>query len=195
MQQGELSSRAAGWLGAHAERLGRWVYGFVRRHWLGIVNLHVLVFLAGALEAPLLPYLDPPWISRLVYRAYGFFCHQQPSRCLFVFGNQMAICSRCLGFYSAILVVGVVLSLKDLKPLRAQWAFALAFPALADVSLQAVRLTESTNPIRIVTGLLLGTAVSLYLLPRAKRAVQRLKPYGTEAQERTEQSQPVHAAG
>jgi uncharacterized membrane protein len=195
MQREELSLRVAGWLSVYAEKLGGWVYGFVRRHWLGIVNFHLLIFLAGALEAPLLPYLDPPWISKVVYRAYGFFCHQEPSRCFFLFGNQMAICSRCVAFYSAILVVGLLLSLRDLRPLRVHSAFALAFPAMADVSLQAVHLTESTNLIRTITGLLLGTAVSLYLLPRAKNAVNRLEPDDTEARRKTGLSRNNQARG
>jgi uncharacterized membrane protein len=161
-------------LGRGAEKLGGWTYRFVRRHWLGIVNFHLLVFLAGALEAPLLLYLDPPWISKLVYGVYGFFCHQDPSRSFFLFGNQVAICSRCLAFYSAALIMGLLLSLKDLRPLPASWALALAFPAVADVTLQAVHLTESTNLLRTTTGLLLGMAVSLYLLPRAKSAVDGL---------------------
>ncbi len=139
----------------------------------------MLVFVAGALEAPLLSYLDPPWISKLVYGVYGFFCHQQPSRSFFLFGSQVAICSRCLAFYSSILLVGLIVSLRNFRPLSAVSAFALAFPAVADVTLQAVHLTESTNLIRTTTGLLLGMAVSLYLLPRAKIAVNRLQPDGT----------------
>jgi len=40
--------------------------------------------------------------------------------------------------------------------------------------LQSLGLSESTNLIRGTTGTLLGTAVSLYLFPRAQRAVERL---------------------
>ena len=177
--------RLAKWLGGNTERLGGWTFRFVRRHWLGIVNFHLLVFVAGALEAPLLSYLDPPWISKLVYGTYGFFCHQEPSRSFFLFGNQVAICSRCLAFYSAVFIVGLLISLTDFRPLGAGSAFALAFPAAADVGLQAVHLTESTNLIRTTTGLLLGTAVSLYLLPRAKSAVNRLGLNQTGARRET----------
>jgi uncharacterized membrane protein len=174
----EMSRWLGIWLGRGAEKLGGWAYRFVRRHWLGIVNFHLLIFLIGALEAPLLLYLDPPWISKLVYGVYGFFCHQDPSRSFFLFRNQMAICSRCLAFYSAILIMGLLISRRDLRPLPAAWALALALPAAADVTLQAGHLTESTNLLRTTTGLLLGTAVSLYLLPRAKSAVNGLGPDG-----------------
>ncbi len=145
----------------------------MRRHWLGLVNLHLLAFLVGALEAPLLARLDQRWISKLFYGFYSFFCHQEPSRCLFLFGNQVAICSRCLGFYSSLLVFGLLVSFRDFKPLSLRLASILAMPAALDVLLQALHLNESTNLIRITTGLLLGMAVSLYLLPRAKRGVDR----------------------
>lgn len=147
----------------------------MRRHWLGIVNLHLLAFVVGALAAPLLLHLEQQWISRLVYGFYGLFCHQEPSRCLVLFGNQMAVCSRCVSFYSSLLVFGVLLSLKKIKPLSLKVAVTLIFPAAADVLLQTIQLTESTNLTRLTTGLLLGMGVSLYLFPRAQRSVDRLK--------------------
>ena len=58
--------------------------------------MHLLAFVAGALEAPLLLHLDQPWISRLVYGFYGLFCHQEPSRCLVFFGSQTAIWGKII---------------------------------------------------------------------------------------------------
>lgn len=185
MEKNELSVRLGRHLAAHAERLGGWTYDFVRRHWLGIVNFHVLIFVVGALEAPLFAYLDQQWIARMFYGFYGFFCHQEPSRSYLLLGNQVAVCSRCLAFYSSVLVFGLLVSLNDFKPLSLKLALILALPAVTDVLLQAVHLNESTNLIRTSTGLLLGMAVSLYFLPRGKREVNGLSEESDRAGRKT----------
>jgi uncharacterized membrane protein len=161
-------------LAGFTERLGLWTYEFVLHHWLGIVNFHILIFLLGALEAPLLLYLDQKWISRIIYGFYGFFCHQNPSRSFFLFDNQIAICSRCIAFYSAILISGLWVSIKKTKPLELKPALLLALPAIADVFLQLAHIQESTNLVRATTGSLLGVAIALYLFPRGQKALKGL---------------------
>jgi uncharacterized membrane protein len=161
-------------LGGAAEKLGGWTYRFVLRHWLGIINFHILLFLVGAIEAPLLLYLDQPWIAKIVYGFYGFFCHQDPSRSFFLFGNQVAICSRCLAFYSSALVFGMWVGLRKPRPLDWRMALLLIFPSVAGVLLQITHIRESTNLIRVTSGALLGMAVSLYLYPRAQKALSNL---------------------
>jgi uncharacterized membrane protein len=173
--EGELSARLGNSIAGFAEKLGKLTYNLVRRHWLGIVNFHLLIFLVGAMEAPLTLHLNQRWVSRLVYGFYGFFCHQEPSRSFFVFGNQVAICSRCMSFYLSLLIFGLIVSLREFRPLKLKWAVILILPACADVFLQTLNITESTNLLRTTTGLLLGMAVCLYLFPRAQRMVSRLK--------------------
>lgn len=175
----QFSARLGQFLARHAEKFGRWTYDFVRLHWLGIVNFHILIFVIGALEAPLLLHLDFEWLSRIIYGFYSFFCHQEASRSFFLFGNQVAICSRCLSFYSSVLIFGLGVSLKRTKPLDLKLALFLILPAMVDVLLQTLHITESTNLVRVTTGTLLGLAVSLYLFPRAQRAMERLAG-GTE---------------
>ena len=86
----------------------------------------------------------------------------------------MAICSRCVSFYSSILLVGMWAGLKRPGPLGFRTALLLSIPAMISVLLQTLGLSESTNLTRLTTGALLGTAISLYLLPRAQRALERL---------------------
>jgi uncharacterized membrane protein len=173
--EGEISTRLGNSIAGFAEKLGKRTYSLIRRHWLGIVNFHLLVFLVGALEAPLTLHLAQRWASRLVYGFYGFFCHQEPSRSFFVFGNQVAICSRCLSFYFSLFIFGLIVSLREFRPLKIKWAVILILPACVDVFLQALNITESTNLLRTTTGFLLGMAVSLYLFPRAQRMMSHLK--------------------
>jgi uncharacterized membrane protein len=159
-------------LGRHAEKLGIKTYNFVRLHWLGIINFHLCIFVAGALVAPCFSHLGLEWMSKIIYGFYGFFCHQKTSRSFFLLENQVAICSRCLAFYSTVLFFGLWLSFKKMRPLDLKLALLLIFPAIADVLLQTLHIRESTNLLRVTNGALLGLACSLYLLPRAQKAME-----------------------
>ncbi|MCK4385677.1 MAG: DUF2085 domain-containing protein, partial [candidate division Zixibacteria bacterium] len=76
--------------------------------------------------------------------------------------------------YSSVLIFGLWVSLKRTKPLNLNLTLLLILPALVDVLLQILWIQESTNLIRVTTGALLGMAVSLYLFPRAQRAMEHL---------------------
>jgi uncharacterized membrane protein len=141
---------------------------------LGLVNFHLLLFIGGALAAPSLLYLNLEWVWKIVYGSYGFFCHQKTSRSFLLFGGQVAICSRCLSFYCSALAIGMWVGLTRTRAISLGLALTLSLPAAISVLLQSLGLQESTNLIRVTTGTLLGTAVSLYLFPRAQRAIERL---------------------
>jgi len=180
VEGGQFFSRLGKSLARATEKAGIWIYHFVRLHWLGIVNFHLLIFVIGALEAPLLLHLGQPWISKIIYGFYSLFCHQEASRSFFVFGNQMAICSRCLSFCSSAVVFGLWVSFKRTKPLDPRLTLILISPAMVDVFLQILHIRESTNLIRVTTGALLGMAVSIYLFPRAQKALERLTTDGSQ---------------
>ncbi|UCB52606.1 MAG: DUF2085 domain-containing protein [Candidatus Zixiibacteriota bacterium] len=169
-----ISDRWGRFLAGQAEKVGGSAYRLIRAHWLGLVNLHLFIFVGGALVAPSLLYLDLEWASKIVHRFYGFFCHQEVSRSFLLFGDQVAICSRCLAFYCSALAVGMWVGLKRRGALSFRLALILCLPAMISVLLQSLGLLENTNSIRVTTGALLGTAVSLYLFPRAQRAIERL---------------------
>jgi uncharacterized membrane protein len=168
------SDRLGRFLAGQAEKAGGSVYRLVRAHWLALVNFHLFLFIGGALVAPCLLYLDFEWVAKIIYRFYWLFCHQKASRSFLVFGEQMAICSRCLFFYSSALLVGMWAGLRRPGPLGFRLALLLSLPAIISVLLQSLGFSESTNLIRGTTGVLLGTAVALYLFPRAQRALERL---------------------
>jgi uncharacterized membrane protein len=180
-------------LARNAEKLGVGVYEFVRRHWLGIVNFHLLLFILGSICAPCLSYLGQGWIAGYIYRFYGISCHQIPSRSFFIFDHspaygggsfgmnhsvhtfgQIAICARCFSFFSSMLVFGLLLSLKNFRPLNRKVAFLLALPILVDVLLQTLGIKESTNLLRVTSGILLGLSFSFHIYPRIKVSIERL---------------------
>jgi uncharacterized membrane protein len=104
---------------------------------------------------------------RLLFR---LVCHGIPSRCLLLFGVPMPICARCtaiyLGLIAGTVVFGLVPRMNELAA-RAM-AIAAALPMALDGGTQLVRLRESTNELRVVTGLVAGIALALWLLTAAR---------------------------
>jgi uncharacterized membrane protein len=165
----ELSS----FLARNAEKIGLRVYDFVRRHWLGIINFHLFLFILGSISAPYLSYGGEEGIAKYIYGFYGISCHQIPSRSFFIFNHQIAICVRCFSFYVTMLVWGLLLSLKSFRPLGRRTAFFLALPIMMDVLLQALEIRESTHLLRVTTAVLLSLSISFYIYPRIKVSTER----------------------
>ncbi len=100
---------------------------------------------------------------RLLFRV---LCHGIPHRCLELWNVPMPICARCTAIYAG-LIGGVVLFLllPRLRELTARWIVAIAcLPMVLDGLTQLMTLRESTNPLRIETGLLAGAAFALWAL-------------------------------
>ncbi|MCK4385712.1 MAG: DUF2085 domain-containing protein [candidate division Zixibacteria bacterium] len=159
-------------LARNAEKLGLRVYHFVCRHWLGIINFHLLLFILGSISAPCLSYLGQEGIAKYIYKFYGISCHQIPSRSFFIFDHQIAICARCFSFFSSMLAFGLLISLKNVRPLNREIAFLLALSILIDVLLQTVGISESTNLLRVTTAVLLSLSLSFYIYPRIKASIE-----------------------
>lgn len=160
-------------LARNAEKLGLRVYDFVRRRWLGIINFHLFLFILGSVSAPCLSYSGQEGIAKYIYGFYGISCHQIRSRSFFILDQQIAICSRCFSFYASLLVFGLLLSLKNFRPLNKKIAIFLALPIMVDVMLQTLGITESTHLLRVTTALLLSLSISFYLYPRIKVSIER----------------------
>jgi uncharacterized membrane protein len=100
---------------------------------------------------------------RLLFRT---ICHGRPERCLELFDAPMPICARCTAIYAGI-VAGMVLF--PLIPwLRERVMRVVAFAALTPLAIdgltQLAGLRESTNPLRMATGLIAGLAFGLWIL-------------------------------
>ena len=107
---------------------------------------------------------------RLAFRA---LCHGIPARCLELWSVPMPICARCTAIYVG-LIAGIVLFLV-LPRLRARvarrvLAFA-AVPMFIDGITQLAMLRESTNLLRIETGLLAGAAFAFWALSEVESHV------------------------
>lgn len=113
----------------------------------------------------------PEWIE-LPFR---LVCHGLDSRSLDLAGVPMPICSRCLAIYAGGLT-GIAIFLvpgpwrRGLLPTA---AFLLALvPMGVDGVTQAAGIRESTNLLRLVTGLPAGLVALVWLLGRVERAAR-----------------------
>ncbi|HEV7240074.1 MAG TPA: DUF2085 domain-containing protein [Thermoanaerobaculia bacterium] len=105
---------------------------------------------------------------RMVFR---LMCHGKVGRCLELFGAPMPICARCVGIYGGMLIG--ILAFWAVPLLRERVmrgvAFAAAAPLALDGLTQLTGLRESTNELRIATGVIAGLAFGLWILSAVER--------------------------
>ncbi len=86
----------------------------------------------------------------------------------------MAFCSRCTGFYGALFLAAISAAIfKKIRPVSLKLALMLILPAVADFLFDIAPLTGNANPLRLLSGILAGTGITLYILPRLLLAVRR----------------------
>ena len=100
---------------------------------------------------------------RLLFR---LLCYGIEKRCFDLWGVPMPICARCVGIYFGFLA-GILLffALPRIQEHAARWILGFAaLPIFVDGITQMALLRESTNPLRIETGLLAGAAFAFWAL-------------------------------
>jgi uncharacterized membrane protein len=100
---------------------------------------------------------------RLLFRA---LCHGIPRRCLELWSVPMPICARCTAIYAGLIAAIILFPfLPRLQEIKARWVLGIAaMPMFVDGITQLAMLRESTNPLRIETGLLAGAAFAFWAL-------------------------------
>jgi len=135
-----------------------------------------LLMTLGIAAAPLLAYASHPELSNYVYYAFSTSCHQLDERSLHIFGFKFAVCARCAGVYFGALISMLIYPkfkrIDDAKMPSYRIIALLATPLALDSLTQLLGFRESTNSLRLATGLLLGAAIPLYLLPLANRLAE-----------------------
>ena len=95
---------------------------------------------------------DKQWI-KLMEMGDRLGCHQMPERSFFVKGYQFPVCARCTG----VLISSVLATLLFFKKkLPISLCVALSSVMLFDWGIQYLKIKESTNIRRLVTGLIGG---------------------------------------
>ncbi|MDH7508010.1 MAG: DUF2085 domain-containing protein [Methanomassiliicoccales archaeon] len=102
-------------------------------------------------------------LPRIIYTIGDIYCHQKSDRSFFMNGNQMPFCARDVGIFSG-LIFGMLIVLLAPKIRISAITFVLMFiPLVIDGTLQLFTSYESTNPVRVFTGILAGIAVAMLL--------------------------------
>jgi len=113
-----------------------------------------LVFLSD--NENLITEINQPW--SFVYSAGDRLCHQISDRSFFINGNQMPFCSRCTAIWLG-LAIGLGFMVFYKVELNEKFIFFLIFsiiPIGIDGFGQLFGFWQSTNIIRVLTGLLIG---------------------------------------
>jgi uncharacterized membrane protein len=133
----------------------------------GLTAVGSLLWLGGIFLAPYLRSHSSPG-QGLIYFLYSPFCHQIPARCFHVFGAPLAVCARCAGIYSGFFVgVGLYPLWRGFHrvELPASKVFILmSLPIVLDSAGNFLRLWQTSNWVRLATGILWGVILPLYLI-------------------------------
>ena len=108
-------------------------------------------------------------ISAPLYTFFGYICHQIDARSFHFYEHQFAVCSRCFGVYSGLFLGFVIYPLirriDEVEPFRRMWLFLAMIPIGIDWSLTVFGIWENTHLSRFVTGMILGAACGLFIIP------------------------------
>ena len=138
------------------------------RVWAATLSL-VAIWSAAILIAPVARLLAVEQVSTPLYNFFGYVCHQLPDRSFHIMGEQFGVCSRCFGVYFGI-VLGIAIyplfrQIDTVEPIPRVWLFLSLIPIGIDWSLTAFGIWENTQFSRLATGLILGAACAVFIIP------------------------------
>lgn len=101
-------------------------------HWLAAVNLFFFTYVGLPILAPVLLAAGFTGAANAIYQTYNMVCHQLPTRTYFIFGEQVAMCERCLAIYGTLFVGGLAFNFARYKALPLRWYLLFALPMALD---------------------------------------------------------------
>ncbi|HUU07111.1 MAG TPA: DUF2085 domain-containing protein [Thermoplasmata archaeon] len=101
-------------------------------------------------------------VPRTIYIIGDIECHQIAERSYFLNGNQMPFCSRDIGLFLGI-ALGFGIATFFFLQLNPMWLLVGLVPIGLDGGLQLVTAYESTNALRLVTGMVGGAVLALLI--------------------------------
>lgn len=109
----------------------------------------------------------PPGL-RLIFRV---LCHGMQTRSLELFGTPMPLCARCTGIYLGLLagLIAFFILPRIQEPMLRIAMYVAALPMAIDGMTQLMRLRESTNGLRIMTGFLAAIMFGIWILEAVEK--------------------------
>lgn len=148
-----------------------------RFFWLALVFLTTL-WTGLILAAPLSAAFGLETGATNLYALFSYICHQMPDRSFHVMEHKFGVCSRCFGVYFGLLAGALVYpifrSIYEINPLPRIWLVLAMIPIGVDWSLTFFGFWENTFTSRFVTGLILGAACSVFIVPALAELAQML---------------------
>jgi uncharacterized membrane protein len=114
-------------------------------------------------------------VAKAVYTVGDAYCHQISGRSYYLNGNQMPFCARDEGIFLG-LMLGMVVAVVTRYEISGLVLVLGVLPIAVDGLLQLITSYESTNPLRVITGLLAGIVVALLISLFAREAIRDEKP-------------------
>jgi len=103
------------------------------------------------------------------YSLFSNICHQMPSRSFHVLEHKLGVCSRCIGVYFGLfagaLAYPVFREISTIEPLPRVWLILSMFPIGIDWALTFFGFWENTFFSRFTTGMILGVACAVFIIP------------------------------
>ena len=141
-----------------------------------IITGTVLLYILLAVLAPIAKHFGWSNIANPIYFVYSFLCHQKDTRSLHILGEKMAFCARDLGVFLPTAGIGILSLFPKIKLPNLNWKHyaALTTPLVVDGTVQLISeimqkfgfrilIYESTNPLRLLTGIAFGMAIGLFI--------------------------------
>jgi uncharacterized membrane protein len=115
-----------------------------------------------------------PWLSFAAYEIGARICHQRPERSFHIAGIQMPVCARCFGLYAAS-AAGLASAwfLKRRRTSSNTMRLALllaAAPIALTVALEWMGIIQTSNVVRMLTGLPPGAVAGFVVVGSLRRA-------------------------
>ncbi len=129
----------------------------------------IIIWCSLILVAPLLAKFEHRFSAGLIYLFFSKICHQIPERSFFIFGKQLAVCSRCTGLYFGFLLGAIlyplIYKLNRIRILSRKYLFIAVIPITIDILIRIFQIAENTFTSRLITGLILGTTTIIFVVP------------------------------
>jgi uncharacterized membrane protein len=157
--------------------------GSLRRQAVKVVAITGIITAAWVLLIVSPPLLYAAGFGSAGSSVFGFFstiCHQIPERSFHWLGHQLGVCSRCFGVYAGLFAAVVAYPLwravENIEPLPRIWLLLSVVPMAIDWALTVFGIWENTFFTRTLTGLILGFACGVYILPALVEITRNFRP-------------------
>lgn len=120
-------------------------------------------------------------ISDFLYLFFSKVCHQEDSRSFHLFGNKLAVCSRCFLIYTGFIAGSVAYPFKyrlnRIDSPSVIYLFIAASLLFLDVILDWTGILKNTFLTRSVTGFITGFILPFFLIPGFIKFFSELNSY------------------